>query len=138
MVNDLSMKRFSLMLGALLLLLGLSACTDYKVNTDFLEKNTWRQVEPAGSYESGIEWSFSDNNLFIRYTGTCLGEIYPYSLKGNRLEFAMPEDGSWLKPFILKIQECTVDHLTVKVLSIPDGFERSWIGPDTSVIQLEP
>jgi len=138
MVNGLFMKRISFILGAILVLMGLSACTDCKVNTDYLEENQWRQVEPVGTYESGIVWSFSGNNLFIHYMGSCLGEIYPYSMKGNRLEFKQPEDGSWQKPFILKIQECTEDHLIVKILSIPDGFERPWFVPDTAVIRLEP
>lgn len=137
MVNGLSMKRISLILGALLLLMGLSACTDCKVNTDYLQENWWRQVEPAGTYEYGIDWSFSENYLSIHYNGSCLGEMYAYSMKGNRLEIAMSDDGSWPKPFILKIQKCTENHLTVKVLSIPDGFERPWIDPDVSTVELE-
>ena len=46
MVNGLSMKRFSLILGAFLLLTGLGACSDLRVDTDLLT-GAWVQVRAA-------------------------------------------------------------------------------------------
>ena len=131
---------------AVILVMGLGACSNLKVNTDCLS-NSWIQISPAGSYEDVIPfWNFTkDGYLYIQEggygKGSCIPAVYFYNVHGRILELLPPEVSSayypWDKPFKFKILECTEEILQLQLLSIPDGISSAGLSPATEIVKLE-
>ena len=131
---------------AVLLLMGLGACSSLNVDTDYL-LTTWTQTSPAGRYDDVIPvWTFTSSDyLFIHEggfeTGSCIPDEYSFKLHGRILEILPPEMSSahypWDKPFKFKILECTEENLQLQLLSIPDGISSAGLGPDVKIVKLK-
>lgn len=141
MVNGLFMKRISFILGAILLLTGLGACSDLRVDTDLLT-GAWVQVRAARIDDGAATyWVFqTDGILSISGIGSCIADGYSYTVKGKILELLPPTFSSahynWDKPFTFRILECTEKSLQLKLLSIPENASAR-ISADTDIIELE-
>ena len=134
-------QKFTMLLGAVLLMTGLSACSDFRVDTDLLAGG-WVQVRAARIDDGAATyWVFrTDGNLSILGIGSCIADGYSYTVKGKILELLPPTFGSshyeWDKPFTFRILECTEKNLRLKLLSIPENASAR-ISADTDIIELE-
>ena len=144
-------RLFALFLGASLLLAGLGACSEMRVDTDFLTCDSflhpWVQIQPDGQYQGVVPyWTFlEDGNLYIQEggfaVGSCIPDSYSYRVKGKTLELLPPlyssADYFWDKPFTFQILQCTETNLRLKLLSIPAGITTAGLSAATDIIELE-
>ncbi len=143
------MRRFlSSFVIASLLLTGLCACSEMRVNTDYLiSYYGWSQIQPKGQFQGVIpRWTFMENGTLLIHeggflAGSCIPDCYAYTVRGKMLEL-LPSDFSsvhydWDKPFTFKILQCTQTDLSLKLLSIPTGITTAGLSATTDIIELQ-